>query len=76
MRIGDFTGVGLPRPVTAAACGHACVVRHSGRVLPQSISRGMRKLVGMLVCAGVVGAYWRLAGEVAALLSPARGVAV
>jgi len=56
------------------ACGHACVVRHSRRVLPQSVARGTWKLVGMLVCAGVVGAHWRLAGEVAALLCPARGV--
>jgi len=75
IRIGGFAGVGLPRPVTAAACGHACVVRHSGRVLPLSIFHGMRKLVGMRVCAVVVDARQRLAGEVMALLSPARGVA-
>ena len=74
VRIGDFADIGLPRLVTAAACGHACVVRHSRRVLPQSVSRGTRKLVGMLVCAGVVGARRRLASEVAAMLSPARGV--
>ena len=50
------------------------MVCHSGRVLPQSISRGTWKLVGMLVCAGVVGAHRRLAGEVVALLSPAKDV--
>ena len=75
VRIGGFTGIGLPRPDTAAARGHAWVVRHSGRVLPQSIACGMRKLVGMLVCARVVGAHRRLAGEVVALLSLARDVA-
>ena len=75
VRQGGFAGVGLPRPDTTAARGHAYVVRHSRHVLPQSIVHGMRKLMGMLVCAGVVGAHRRLAGEVAALLSPARGVA-
>ena len=75
IRIGGFAGIGLPRPDTAAARGHACVVHPSGRVLPQFIVRGMRKLMGMLVCAGLVGARRRLASEVAALLSPAWGVA-
>jgi len=75
IQIGGFASVGLPRPDTAAARGHACVVRHSGRVLPQSVGRGTRKLVGMLVCARMVGARRRLAGEVVALLSPARDVA-
>ena len=75
MWIGDFTGVGLPWPVTATACGHACGVRHSRHMLPQSVLRGTRKLVGMLVRAVVVGARRCLAGEVVALLSPARVVA-
>ena len=75
VRQGGFAGVGLPRPDTTAARGHSCVVCHSGRMLPQSIARGTRKLVGMLVCAGVVGARRHLAGEVAALLSLARDVA-
>ena len=63
-------------PLTTIVCAHglACVVHHSGHVLPQSISRGTWKLVGMLVYAGVVGARQHLAGEVAALLSLARGV--
>ena len=75
VQIGGFASVGLPWPDTAATHGHAYVVCHSRRVLPQSIARGTRKLVGILVCAGVVGARWRLADEVAALLCPARDVA-
>ena len=75
VQIGGFVGARLPWPNTAMARGHAYVMRPSGCVLPQSVSCSTRKLMGMLVCAVVVGAHRRLAGEVAALLSPARGVA-
>ena len=74
IRIGGFIGIRLPQPNTIAVRGHAYVVHHSRCVLPQSIVHGMRKLMGMLVCAGVVGAHRRLAGEVAALLSPTRDI--
>ena len=75
VQIGGFVGIRLPRPDTAATRGHTCVLRHSRCMLPQSVARGVRKLVGMLVCAGVVSARRRLGGEVVALLSPARDVA-
>ena len=68
IRIGGFIGIRLPQPNTIAVRGHAYVVHHSRCVLPQSIVHGMRKLMGMLVCARVVVARWHLAGEAVALL--------
>jgi len=70
--LGEFIGVGMPRPDPDAARGHACVMRHSWRLLPQSVAHGTYRLMGVLVGVGEVCARWRLAGEATVPVRPTR----
>ena len=72
--LGEFTGVRLPRPDPTMVHGHACVMHHSWRLLPQSVARCTLRLMGVLVGVGEVCARRRLTSEAATSISLAKDI--